>query len=188
MPVRWLNNPPLIVNEKLLNVLNRLPPWSSLGEQFLWFSKNYLLRFHRIMLLFEKSNLCFSDVLIKEINDMALKNVSHLSSPVRSAPWRSSKRSPRTPRSGGQSLTSVDSRPWLRSSSPVTRSSSAWPRRPSRTLPNSGELAGRSGSTAVSGNWWVYIWEVVSQEKEAKKNVYSDDFHTVYAIIFAILD
>ena len=26
----------------ILNVLNRLPPWSSLGEQFLRFSKNYL--------------------------------------------------------------------------------------------------------------------------------------------------
>ena len=41
-------------------------PWSSLGEQFLWFSKNYLLRCDRIFPLFTQSNLCFSDVLIKE--------------------------------------------------------------------------------------------------------------------------
>ena len=45
-PVRRLRNPPL-----KLNVLNRLPPWSSLGKQFLWFSKNYLSWFNRIFLL-----------------------------------------------------------------------------------------------------------------------------------------
>ena len=37
-PVRWLHNWPLKLNEWLLNVLNRLLPWSSLGEQFLQFS------------------------------------------------------------------------------------------------------------------------------------------------------
>ena len=38
-----------------MNVLNRLPPWSSLGEQFLRFSKNDLSWFNRILLLFQGS-------------------------------------------------------------------------------------------------------------------------------------
>ena len=37
-----LRNPPLNLSEYILNILNRLPPWSSFGDQFLRFSKNYL--------------------------------------------------------------------------------------------------------------------------------------------------
>ena len=42
-----------------MNSLNRLPPSSSLGEQFLWFSKNDLLRFHHIFLHFDTSKPLF---------------------------------------------------------------------------------------------------------------------------------
>ena len=41
-PIQRLHNPPLNWMNSYWNVLNRLPLWSSLGEQFLWFSKNDL--------------------------------------------------------------------------------------------------------------------------------------------------
>ena len=50
---RCLRNPPL-----KLNVLNRPPPWSSLGEQFLKFSKNYLSCFIRTFLLHDTRKSC----------------------------------------------------------------------------------------------------------------------------------
>ena len=39
-------------------MLNRPRPWSSLGEQFLWFSKNDLSWFNRIFLLFDARKSC----------------------------------------------------------------------------------------------------------------------------------
>ena len=47
-----------------LNVLNRLPPWSSLGEQFLRISKNDLSWFHRIFLLFDTNKPFFLQMFL----------------------------------------------------------------------------------------------------------------------------
>ena len=49
------------------NVLNKMPLWSSLGEQFLRFSKNDFLPFHLTFLFFDTSKPSFfPDDLIKE--------------------------------------------------------------------------------------------------------------------------
>ena len=42
-----------------MNVLNRLPLWSLLSEQFLRFKKNVLSQFHSIFLLFDTSKPLF---------------------------------------------------------------------------------------------------------------------------------
>ena len=66
-PVRRLCNPPLKLNEKLLNVLKRRPFLEVLSEQFLWFLKNDLLQFHHIFSPFwQKQQIEFSDVLHEE--------------------------------------------------------------------------------------------------------------------------
>ena len=59
-PVQRLHSPPL----KLNNILNRLLFVEVFSEQFLWFLKNFLLQFHHIFLLLDKSNplifqMCF---------------------------------------------------------------------------------------------------------------------------------
>ena len=47
-----------------IDVLNRPPPWSSLGEQFLRFSKNYLSWFNRIFLLFDERESCVFQIFL----------------------------------------------------------------------------------------------------------------------------
>ena len=47
-----------------LNVLNMPPPWSSLGEQFLRFSKNELSWFNRIFLLFNARKSCIFQIFL----------------------------------------------------------------------------------------------------------------------------
>ena len=83
------------------NVLNRLPLWISLGEQFLWFSKNYLLQFCRIFLLFDTSkplSLFFQIFLLRSIKAYTCPNMinfdgvnfsEHRSEKVISFFWRS---------------------------------------------------------------------------------------------------
>ena len=66
--VQWLHNLPLKLNERLLKVLNRMPLWSMLDEQFLWFSKNYLLRFHCIfLLLLHNQTFVFQTFLLRGV-------------------------------------------------------------------------------------------------------------------------
>ena len=50
-----------------LNVLNRLPPWSSLGEQFLRFSKKSLTGFHRIFLIFDRRTSCVFQIFLRSV-------------------------------------------------------------------------------------------------------------------------
>ena len=78
-PVRLLHNPPLKSNEYLLHVVNRLPPWSSLGEQFLWFSKNNLLRFHQIFSLLTEVNFLniFIMFSLRSFNAYLCPNMIH---------------------------------------------------------------------------------------------------------------
>ena len=64
-------NPPL-----KLNVLNRRPPWSSLSEQFLQFSKDDLSGFHRIFLLFDRRKSCvFQIFLLRSIKAYLCPNM-----------------------------------------------------------------------------------------------------------------
>ena len=74
-PVHRLRNMLLKLNEWLLNVLNRLPPWSSLGEQFLQFLKNYLSWFDPIFLLFEtRKSFVFQIFLLRSIKAYLCQN------------------------------------------------------------------------------------------------------------------
>ena len=52
------NNPPSKLNEQVLGVLNRMSPWSSLGEQFLRLSKNGFSRFHNIFSFLTQAIIC----------------------------------------------------------------------------------------------------------------------------------
>ena len=59
------------------NVLNRPPPWSSLGEQFLRFSKNNLSWFNRIFLLFDARKSCvFPIFLLRSIKAYLCPNIN----------------------------------------------------------------------------------------------------------------
>ena len=58
------------------NLMNRLPPWSSLGEQFLRFSINDLSWFHLIFLLFDTRKSCvFQIFLLRSIKAYLCPNI-----------------------------------------------------------------------------------------------------------------
>ena len=74
--VRRLRNLPLKLN--LLNVRNRPPPWSSLGEQFLRFLKNDLSWFNHIFLLFDARKSCVFQIflLLRSIKAYLCPNIN----------------------------------------------------------------------------------------------------------------